>query len=142
MQYIYKVEYYSAISVLYCAIFAWKFPLVPVNFLKRSLVFPIFLFSSISWHWSWGRLSYLSLLFFGTQHLNGYIFPFLLCLSLLFSSQLFVRPPKTTILPFAFLFLGNGLDPCLLYNVMNHHPQIFKHSIRSNPLNLFLTFTV
>ena len=28
------------------------------------------------------------------------IFPFLLCLSLLFFSQLFVRPPQTTILPF------------------------------------------
>ena len=26
----------------------------------------------------WGRLSYLSLLFFGTLHSNGYIFPFLL----------------------------------------------------------------
>ena len=23
---------------------------------------------------------------------------------------------------FAFLFLGDGLDPCLLYNVMNLHP--------------------
>ena len=27
----------------------------------------------------WGRLSYLSLLFFGTLHSNGYIFLFLLC---------------------------------------------------------------
>ena len=27
-----------------------------------------------------GRLSYLSLLFFGTLHSDGYIFPFLLCL--------------------------------------------------------------
>ena len=41
----------------------------------------------------------LSLLFFGTLHSNGYIFPFLLCLSLLFFSKLFVRPPQTTILP-------------------------------------------
>ena len=24
---------------------------------------------------------------------------------------------------FAFLFLGDGLDPCLLYNVMNLHPS-------------------
>ena len=28
---------------------------------------------------------------------------------------------KTT-LPFAFLFLGDGLDPFLLYNVTNVHP--------------------
>ena len=33
-------------------IFAWNFPLVSIIFLKRSLVFPILLFSSISLHWS------------------------------------------------------------------------------------------
>ena len=47
----------------------------------------------------------------------GYIFPFLLCFLLLFFSQLFVSPPKTAILLFSFLFLGDGLDPFLLYNV-------------------------
>ena len=56
-----------------------------------------------------------SLLFFGTLHSDAFIFPFLLCFSLLFFSQLFVRPPQTAILFFAFLFLGDGLDPCLLY---------------------------
>ena len=35
--------------------------------------------------------SYLFLLFFGTLHSDVYIFPFLLCFSLLFFSQLFVR---------------------------------------------------
>ena len=39
-------------SVLYCPIFAWNVPLVSLIFLKRSLVFPILLFSSISLHWS------------------------------------------------------------------------------------------
>ena len=29
------------------------------------------------------------------------------------------RPPQTTFCLFAFLFHGDGLDPCLLYNVMN-----------------------
>ena len=57
-------------------------------------------------------------------------------------SQLFVRPPQTTILPFPFLFLGDGLDHCLLYNGMNLCPQFFRHSVRSNPLNLFVTYTV
>ena len=33
-------------------IFAWKVPLVSLVFLKRSLVFPILLFSFISLHWS------------------------------------------------------------------------------------------
>ena len=33
-------------------IFAWNFPLVSSIFLKRSLVFPILLFSFVSLHWS------------------------------------------------------------------------------------------
>ena len=40
------------ISVPYCAQCAWNVPLVSLIFLKRSLVFPILLFSSISLHWS------------------------------------------------------------------------------------------
>ena len=42
-------------------IFAWNVPLVSLIFLKRSLVFPILLFSSISLHWSLGK-AFLSLL--------------------------------------------------------------------------------
>ena len=42
-------------------IFAWKIPLVSLIFLKRSLVFPILLLSSISLHWSL-RKAFLSLL--------------------------------------------------------------------------------
>ena len=43
---------------------------------------------------------------------------FLFSFAFRFSSfPLFVRSPQTTILPFAFLFLGDGLDHCLLYNV-------------------------
>ena len=60
-------------------IFAWNFPLVS-NFheeiysLSHSIVF---LFLCID---RWGKLSYLFLLFSGTLHSSGYIFPFLLCL--------------------------------------------------------------
>ena len=46
----------------------------------------------------------LSLLFFGTLHSTGNIFPFLLCFLLLFFSQLFVRPPQTVILLFCISF--------------------------------------
>ena len=42
-------------------IFAWNVPLVSLIFLKRSLVFPILLFSSVSFHWSL-RKAFLSLL--------------------------------------------------------------------------------
>ena len=44
-------------------IFAWNVPLVALIFLKRYLVFPILLFSSISLHWSL-RKAFLSLLAF------------------------------------------------------------------------------
>ena len=64
-------------------IFAWSVSLLSPVFLKRSLVFfycfPLFLCIA-----HWGRLSYLSLLFLGTLHSDTFIFPFLLCLSLLF----------------------------------------------------------
>ena len=42
-------------------IFAWNVPLVSLIFLKRSIVFPILLFSSIFLHWSL-RKAFLSLL--------------------------------------------------------------------------------
>ena len=84
-------------------IFAWNVPLVSLIFFKRSLVFPFLLFSSILCTDHWGRLSYPSLLFFGTLHSNGYLsFSPLLFTSLL--SQLFLRPPQTTILPFCISF--------------------------------------
>ena len=54
-------------------IFIWNVPLVSLIFLKRSLVFLILLFFSISLHCHLRRLSYLSLLFFGTLHSDGYI---------------------------------------------------------------------
>ena len=85
-------------------IFAWNVPLASLISLKRSLVFPILLFSSISLLYSWGQLSYLSLLFFGTLHSNGSIFPFPLSFSVPFFSQLFLRPPQTAILLFCISF--------------------------------------
>ena len=61
-------------------IFAWNVPFVSLIFLKRSLVFLILLFSSISFQWSL-RKDFLSLQnIFGTLDSNGYRFPFLPCL--------------------------------------------------------------
>ena len=87
-------------------IFAWNVLLLSVIFLKRSPLFPILWFSYISFHCSFKKLSYLSLLFSGALHSVGYVFPFLLCLLPLFFSQLFIRPPQTTILPSCIAFLG------------------------------------
>ena len=79
------------------------------------LLFPLFLCIDL-----WGRLSYVSVLFFGTQHSNGYIFPFLLCLLFLFFSQLFVRPPQRTILSFCIYFFLR--ISCSLSPVQCHKP--------------------
>ena len=54
------------------------------NFLERALVFPILLFPLFLCIDHLGRLSYLSLVFFGTLHSVGYIFSFPLCFSLPF----------------------------------------------------------
>ena len=66
----------------------------------------------------------LSLLFFGTLHSNGYIFPFLLCFWLLFFSQLFVRLPQTAVLPFciSFSFALNSGDTHLQREPTFHEP--------------------
>ena len=53
-------------------IFAWNVPLVSLIFLKRSLVFPILLFSSISFHWLL-RKAFLSLLVILWKVLGSYI---------------------------------------------------------------------
>ena len=63
-----------------------------------------------------------SLVFFGTVHSDGTIFPFLVWFLLLFFSQLFVRPPQIAILLLCISFPWDGLDPCLLYNVTNLQP--------------------
>ena len=86
------------ISVLYCFHLCMKYSLGISSFLEKisclsnSIIFLYFL-ALIS------EESFLSLLaILWTLHSNGYIFPFLLCLLLLFS-QLFISPSETTILP-------------------------------------------
>ena len=103
-------------------IFVWNVPLVSLIFLKRSLVFPILLFSSISLHWSL-RKAFLSLLaIFETLHSDAYIFPFLLCFSLLFFLQLFVRPHHTASLPFCICFSWGWSWSLVLSTVSNLCP--------------------
>ena len=124
----------------YVLIFVWNVPLVSPIFLKRSLVYPILLLSSVSLHVYLGRFSYLPLLFFGTLHSDGYIFPFLLCLLLLFFSQLFVRLLRQPCLPFFFLGMILITPSCTMLWTSAIFSQAL--SIRSNPLNLFVTSTV
>ena len=105
------------VSVLYCAHPCMKCSLGISDFLEEisslfcSIVF-LYLFALITQE---GFL--ISPCYSLELCIQMDMFPFLLCLSLLFFSHLFVRLPQTTILPFAFLFLGNGFDHRLLYSV-------------------------
>ena len=103
-------------------IFAWNVPLISLIFLKRSLVFPILLFSSISLHWSL-RKSFLSLL--AILWNSAFKWEYLSFSPLLFTSLLFTAIYKASSdSHFAFLhfFFLDGLDSCLLYNVTNLRP--------------------
>ena len=111
-------------------IFAWNVPLVSLVFLKRSLVFPILLFSSISLHWSL-RKAFLSLLGILWNSAFKWVYLFLSLLpvtSFLFSA--ICKPSSDShFWLFAFVFLRDDLDHCLLYNVMNLHPSFFRSSV-------------
>ena len=107
-------------------ILAWNVPLISPIFLKRSLVFPFYyfpLFLCIVHLWK----PYLSLLFSRTLHPVGYIFPFLLCLSLLFFPQLFIKPPQTTTSCISFSWGWFWSLPPV--QIMNFHPWLFRHSV-------------
>ena len=117
-------------------IFAWNFPLV--SFLQEiSKFFPFYCCPLFLCTDDWRRLSYLSLLFFGTLHSDSTLnvekeylsFSPLPLVSLLFSAictgSLQKRQPFCF---FAFIFLGDGLDFCLLYNVTNLCLQFIRHS--------------
>ena len=82
-------------------IFAWNVPLVSnfleeISSLSHSIVF-LYIFALIT------EEGFLISPWFSLE-LCIQIFPFLLCFLLLFFSQLFVRPPQTTILPFCISF--------------------------------------
>ena len=104
-------------------IFAWNVALVSLIFLKRSLVFPILLFPSVSLHWSL-RNAFLSLL--AILWNSAFKWEYLSFSPFLYTSLLFTAIWKAfSDSHFAFLHFfphGDGLNPCLLYNVMNLRP--------------------
>ena len=137
-----SVRFISFLSFI-APIFAWNVPLVSLIFVKRSLSFPFYCFRLFLCIDHWGRLSYRSLLFFGTLHSDAYIFPFLLC----FTSLLFIAICNTSSdSHFAFLhffFLGMVLIPVsYTMSLTSVHSSSGTLSIRSSPLNLFVTSTV
>ena len=125
-------------------IFAWNVPLVSRIFLKRSLVFPILLFSSISLHWLL-RKAFLSLL--AILWNSAFKWEYLSFSPLLFTSLLFTSICKAlSDSHFAFLhFFSMGMVLIPVSCTMSRtsiHSSSGSLSIRSSPLNLFLTSTV
>ena len=123
-------------------IFVWKFPLVPLIFSKRSLVFPILLFSSISLHWSL-RNAFLSL--FAILWNSAFKWVYLSFSPLPFAFLLFTAICTAfSDNHFAFLhFFFLGLVLVTASYTMSRtsiHSSSGTLSIRSNPLNLFCHF--
>ena len=125
-------------------IFAWNVPLVSLIFLKRSLVFPILFFSSISLHWSLKKafLSLLAILWNSAFRCFYLSFSPWLFTSLLFTANCKASPDSH----FAFLhFFSMGMVLIPVSCTMSRtsiHSSSGTLSIRSSPLNLFLTSTV
>ena len=123
-------------------IFAWNAPLVSLILLKRSLVFPSLLFSSIYLHWSLRKafLSLLAILWnsaFRWMYLSFSPLPFASFLSYL--KGLLGQP----FCLWHFFYLGMVLitTSCTMLRT-SVHSSSDTLSIGSNPLNLFVTSTV
>ena len=120
-----------------------KFPLVSLIFLKRSLVFPILLFSFISLHWSL-RKAFLSLL--AILWNSAFKWVYLSFHPLPFTSLLFTAVCKASsdyhFSILLFLFFGTFLITTFCSVFLFVHSSSGTLSIRSNPLNLFVTSTV
>ena len=125
-------------------IFAWNIPLVSLIFCKRSLVFPILLFCSISLHWSLRKafLSLLAILWNSAFKWLCLSFPPFSFTYLLFSA--ICKASSDNHFAFAFLFfLGMVLiTASFTMSQSSIHSSSGTLSIRSNPLNLFASFSV
>ena len=122
-------------------IFAWNVPLVSLIFLKRSLVFPIILFSSISLHWSLRRafLSLLAILWNSTFRCIYLYFSPLPFTSFLFSA-IWKASSDNHFAFLHFFFLGMALitASCIM-SWMSIHSSSGTLSIRSKPW-IYLSF--
>ena len=124
-------------------VFAWNVPLASLIFLKISLVFPILLFPSISLYW-WLRKAFLSLL--AILWNSAFKWEYLSFSPLLFASLLLTAICKASSDRNAFLhFFSMGMVLISVSYTMSWtsiHSLSGTLSIRSSPLNLFLTSTV
>ena len=107
------------------------------NFLEEISSFPFYCFPLFLCIVHLKRLSYHSLLFFGTLHSDGYVFPFLF--SLLFFFKLFVKPPQSTFLVFLhFFFLGWfwSLPPVINASSLTFHMMYYAYKLNKQSGNI------
>ena len=122
-----------------CEIFPWY-----LNFLEDSSSLPILCFPSIYLHCPFKKAFLYLLSILWTLHSVRYFFPFLPCLSFLLTSpqlsEILLRQPLCLL---NFFFLGLVLVTAS-YTILwtSIHISSGSLSTRSNPLNLFVTFTV
>ena len=121
-------------------ILAWSVPLVAPIFLRQSILFTILLYSSNSCSVHLWRLSYIPLLFSGSLHSIEYIFPFLLCLSLLLFSQLFLNLLRQPLFLLTLFSWGWFWWPPPLQCYKS--PSIVIQASRPNPLNPFFISSI
>ena len=124
-------------------IFAWNVPLLSLIFLKRSLVFPILLFSSISLHRSL-RKAFLSpgySLELCIQMGISFLFSFAFCFSSF--TAIYKASSDNHFVFLHFFFLGMVLVTvsCKMFWTSIHSSSCTL-STRSNHLNLFVTSIV
>ena len=146
--YLFLISYASVRSIPFLSfiepIFAWDVPLVCLIFLKRSEVFPILLFVSISLHWSL-RKTFLSLL--AILWNSAFRWVYLSFSPLPFASLLYPATCKASsnnhFVFLHFFFMGMVLitASCTM-SWTSIHSSSSTLSIRSNSLNLFVTSTV
>ena len=129
---------------LHFSINEWNVPLVSLIFLKKSLFFPILLLSSVSLHWLL-RKAFLSLLAILGNFVFSWVYLFFspLPYSSLLSSAMCKASSDNHFSFLHFSFLGMVLitASCIMSRT-SVHSSSGTLSIRSNPLNLFLTSTV
>ena len=145
---LFLISYASVKSIPFLSfiepIFAWSVPLVSLIFLKRSLVFPILLFSSISLHWLL-RKAFLSLLAVLWNSAFKWVYPSFS--PLLFTYLLFTAIWKASsdshfsFVHFFFLEMVLITVSCTV-SWTSVHISSGTLSIKCSPLNLFLTSTV
>ena len=137
----------ASVSYLFFLVFivpilSWHFPLISPIFFKRSPVFPILLFSSISLHCSFKAFLFLCDILWNSAF--NWVYISLSSLSFTsFFSHLFVKLPQTTILPSCISFSFGwfrSLPPVQLWTSV--HSSSITLSTRPNPLNLCVTSTV